>query len=171
MAEGKSRTKLVLVVVIAAMAFPLYALSGSGMERWVQKCKENEGRDPKAAENLYKLALVYHWTYRTDKAKELLREWIIRYGGDDSEWGDGDKIFTWEPPHWTEDKPRPAFYSKTPHPLTAKVLCVYAEIWETERQVQVSRHLFEVVVKKFPDDKGSFKRASDGVLRDRGRSM
>jgi hypothetical protein len=168
-----NKQKIVLLVVLILAVGPTWALSGPGMKYWIAKAKENDGRDPKSAERLVFLAKVYDLTWRFEEAKPLLHDWLIRYGGDEGEYPPNERMLVWEQWPYDEDHPRPAHHSRTPHPLTAQVICTYAEYWEKDRRYPESKHLFSTVIKRenLHTDKDALKRAESGIIRDRSRSF
>ncbi len=171
------KAKLVILVAVLILAFPLYALSDLGMGRWTQAAWDNAG-DSESPERLLKYAKLYGLTMRKDKENDLLEEWLKHYGGDETEKDPGARYITWKPYPWSDETPRPKQkgedYRSSPHPKTAEVLVTIAEHYEDARQYQPSQHLFEIVMNDasgLPKDDAAHERARLGIQRSRSRSF
>jgi hypothetical protein len=169
MSEMQKKTKVLIAIGLFILIFPTFAISGYGMDLWHRKLMEKD-TDPRTPQRLITLIRTYQITYRQEKAEELIKEWLDRYGGDELEKPPEDRWLTWEKPKWDEDHPRPAAWNKVPNKLTATVLCIYAEHMEGAHFYQFSKHLFEMVPKYFPTEAGALERANKGLFRDRTRS-
>ncbi|HZU98985.1 MAG TPA: hypothetical protein VFF73_19915 [Planctomycetota bacterium] len=146
--------KVVIAVVVAILAFPLWALSNSGLKFFEDKCWANS-TDDKTPANLLKIAQTYHWTYRSGEAERIWRLWLLHYGGDESD-KTPDKIYiSWQEMNgtgmrkWDDGNPRPeqkgADWCKDPHPLTPRVLLNIALLLELNRHYPEAKHIVDIL--------------------------
>src|SRR5580658_8351679 len=104
-ANMSRKAKVIVAVVIAVLAFPLYALSDLGMDRWIGRAWDRSD-DTNTPEALLSYIHIYDTSWREEKAEALLVEWLKHYGGDESERDANEKYCTWEAPWYTEERPR-----------------------------------------------------------------
>lgn len=182
--EGSTKAKIAAVVACVVVGAPIWFFSDSSMAARVDECWEKCGgrpsnpqrgagiRDPLMADRLYKLILAYKYTFRsdTDEYRNLLHDWLIRFGGDDTTWE--NHLVFWEYPYWNEDaKVRPDYYPKDPHPHTAKILLLWAEYWEKKKLYAQSKPLYELLQTHFKGDVEMQKAAEKALARDKVRTF
>jgi hypothetical protein len=146
--------KVVIAIAVAILAFPLWALSGSGLKFFEDKCWA-DSTDDKTPGNLLKIATIYDLTYRSSEAERIWRLWLLHYGGDESEKPNERVYITWQEMNgtglkkWDESNPRPeqkgADWCKDPNPLTPKVLLNCALLLEKNRRYQEAKHLVDIL--------------------------
>jgi len=169
MSEMTKKTKVGILIGLTILFFPTFALSGFGMEFWHKRIKEKD-TDPRSPENLLTLAHVYHHTYREETYRDMIIEWLDRYGGDETEKAPEDHYQPWDKSPYDEEHPRPPTWNKEPNKLTGQALCDLAEHLESNHRYPNSKHLFEMVVKYFSNDADALSRATKGLLREKTRT-
>jgi len=145
--------KIAIAVFLVLAAAPLYIASNPGMDRIV-KGLWDKADDPKTPETLVKIMWFYGITWRDDKMETLAHEWLKHYGGDETEKDKGQRYDSWDAleastfPFDAEHK-RPEQkgedYRPTPHPLTGKVLIMWANHLEDGHQLQQAVHIYELL--------------------------
>ncbi len=174
--------KVVIAIALVVLAAPLYIASTPGLER-ITKSLWDKSTETKTPESLYKVMRFYDATYREDKMEALAKEWLKHYGGDEGEKEFPMRYHCWEPtleartyPYDGEAHVRPAQkgedFRPTPHPLTAKVLIMWAKHLENQHRLHEAVHLFKLIdneeyCKKYSieRDPEALKEAISGVQR------
>lgn len=170
--------KLVILVALVLAAAPLYFASGPGMERITKQlwARSTESDTPV---KLYKAISFYNYTMRDGDADTLAMEWLKHYGGDETLKADKNYRFnSWDDTicPWNDDNPRPAQngedYRPTPHPLTARVLMMWADHLENGHRLAEATHIYTLLTNdayckeyNLQVDPDVLKEAQKGVQR------
>jgi hypothetical protein len=164
--------KIIILVCLVLAAAPIYLLSMTGVQHFVDQAWEHAD-DSRSPEKILWWANLLNNTYREPEAEALFVEWLKHYGGDETETDQNLRIISWQPYPWNnDDHPRPPQhgedYRKDPHPLTAKVLVLYGERLERMHQYQQAVHIFSIITNDtlpFSKDTEVRARAQKGIDR------
>jgi hypothetical protein len=176
--QMSKKAKVAIAIALVLAAAPLYFASNPGMEKIV-KSQWDKASETKTPENLYRAMVFYNATWREDKMEALAKEWLKHYGGDESEKDFTHRYHCWEPtlaartfPYDGETAIRPAQKGEDFHPLTAKVLILWAKHLENNHRLQEAVHLYKIIdneayctqwhIERDPD---SYKQAVAGIQR------
>ncbi|MEZ0228558.1 MAG: hypothetical protein ACAI25_08020 [Planctomycetota bacterium] len=180
--QMSKKAKIAIAIVMVLAAAPLYFASNPGMDRII-KSQWDKASETKTPENLYKAIVFYGISWREDKQEELIKEWLKHYGGDESEKEFPFRYHCWEPillnrtfPYDGEAHVRPPQkgedFRPTPHPLTAKVLIIWANHLENNHRLQEAVHLYKLIDNQeycskwnLERDPDSYKQAVSGIQR------
>jgi hypothetical protein len=189
--EGSTKAKIAAAIAAVLIGAPIYLFSDGSMRDRTEEAFNRGGgrpmtpksppidrgvgpthiRDPEAAKQLVFIMKVYKYTFRQDDAYiSLIRDWLRRYGGDDSEWPDDERYFPGTT-FWTDEDPRPDYYNKMPHPLTARVLSYWADYYEKKRLYSISDKTWETISKHFSNDPSVHAEAEKAKMRAKVRTF
>jgi hypothetical protein len=177
------KTKIAAVIFLILLAIPIYLLSPPGMARLVNMTlSDAKLNDPENPAHMYKLAMIYNYTGREDECDHVLEQFILRYGGDETNLDDARRYFVrWQNPAWLADPSNmrhtnypnngPGWIGSPPaHPLISKVVLLYALHLDDHSRHDVGKFLRSIVVERFADDPNAIKDAKLGIDRDKQRN-